>query len=211
MTPSVRAAIKNNNTGEIYQMMAESGDLGMITLEQDLKRLYMAEEDLAGERAGAREQQAALPADPEHVADGRLSGARGIHNGKMTYSWRRRKDAARPYSGLFVDGLDVKLAHLSVQRQAHRHRGTEVRDAGDQAPRSQAGGGGDGRSGRRQRRRSACPRRPPPEAAVGDGRGRQQCRSSRPDCQLSAQQVLADLQPRRALDLLPQFWRAISG
>ncbi len=41
MTPSVRAAIKNNNTGEIYQMMAESGDLGMVTLEQDLKRLYM--------------------------------------------------------------------------------------------------------------------------------------------------------------------------
>jgi len=38
----VRAAIKNNNTGEIYQMMAESGDLGMITLEQDLKRLYVA-------------------------------------------------------------------------------------------------------------------------------------------------------------------------
>ena len=41
MIPSVRAAIKNNNTGEIYQMMAESGDLGMTTLEQDLKRLYM--------------------------------------------------------------------------------------------------------------------------------------------------------------------------
>ncbi len=41
MIPSVRAAVKNNNTGEIYQMMAESGDLGMITLEQDLKRLYM--------------------------------------------------------------------------------------------------------------------------------------------------------------------------
>jgi len=41
MTPSVRAAIKNNNTGEIYQMMAEGGDLGMTTLEQDLKRLYM--------------------------------------------------------------------------------------------------------------------------------------------------------------------------
>lgn len=41
MIPSVRAAIKNNNTGEIYQMMAESGDLGMMTLEQDLKRLYM--------------------------------------------------------------------------------------------------------------------------------------------------------------------------
>ena len=42
MTPPVRAAIKNNNTGEIYQMMAESGDIGMITLEQDLKRLYMS-------------------------------------------------------------------------------------------------------------------------------------------------------------------------
>jgi twitching motility protein PilT len=41
MIPSVRAAIKNNNTGEIYQMMAESGDIGMITLEQDLKRLYV--------------------------------------------------------------------------------------------------------------------------------------------------------------------------
>jgi twitching motility protein PilT len=41
MIPSVRAAIKNNNTSEIYQMMAESADLGMITLEQDLKRLYL--------------------------------------------------------------------------------------------------------------------------------------------------------------------------
>ncbi len=41
-TPSVRAAIKNNNTSEIYQMMAESGEQGMITMEQDLKRLYLA-------------------------------------------------------------------------------------------------------------------------------------------------------------------------
>lgn len=40
MTPSVKAAIKNNNTGEIYQMMSEGGDLGMTTLEQDLKRMY---------------------------------------------------------------------------------------------------------------------------------------------------------------------------
>ncbi len=40
-TPSVRAAIKNNNTGEIYQMMSESGELGMNTMEQDLKRLYL--------------------------------------------------------------------------------------------------------------------------------------------------------------------------
>lgn len=41
-TPSVRAAIKNNNTSEIYQMMSESGEHGMITMEQDLKRLYLA-------------------------------------------------------------------------------------------------------------------------------------------------------------------------
>jgi twitching motility protein PilT len=40
-TPSVRAAIKNNNTSEVYQMMSESGELGMITMEQDLKRLYL--------------------------------------------------------------------------------------------------------------------------------------------------------------------------
>jgi twitching motility protein PilT len=40
MTPSVKAAIKNNNTGEIYQMMAEGIEQGMTTLEQDLKRLY---------------------------------------------------------------------------------------------------------------------------------------------------------------------------
>ncbi len=39
--PSVKAAIKNNNTSEIYQMMSESGDEGMTTLEQDLKRLYL--------------------------------------------------------------------------------------------------------------------------------------------------------------------------
>jgi twitching motility protein PilT len=41
-TPSVKAAIKNNNTSEIYQMMSESGEIGMITMEQDLKRLYLA-------------------------------------------------------------------------------------------------------------------------------------------------------------------------
>jgi twitching motility protein PilT len=40
-TPSVRAAIKNNNTSEIYQMISEGTDLGMITMEQDLNRLYM--------------------------------------------------------------------------------------------------------------------------------------------------------------------------
>jgi twitching motility protein PilT len=38
--PSVRAAIKNNNTGEIYQMISEGLEQGMITMEQDLKRLY---------------------------------------------------------------------------------------------------------------------------------------------------------------------------
>jgi twitching motility protein PilT len=39
-TSSVKAAIKNNNTSEIYQMLMEGGNTGMISLEQDLKRLY---------------------------------------------------------------------------------------------------------------------------------------------------------------------------
>lgn len=42
MNSSVKAAIKNENTGEIYQMMYEGGGLGMNTLEQDLKRLVDA-------------------------------------------------------------------------------------------------------------------------------------------------------------------------
>jgi twitching motility protein PilT len=40
-TPSVRAAIKNNNTSEIYQMMSEGSEQGMNTMEMDLKRLYL--------------------------------------------------------------------------------------------------------------------------------------------------------------------------
>jgi twitching motility protein PilT len=40
-TPSVRAAIKNNNIGEIYQMISENNEIGMVTLEQDLRRLYL--------------------------------------------------------------------------------------------------------------------------------------------------------------------------
>ncbi len=39
MDSSSRAAIKNGNTGEIYQMMWEGGQSGMCTLEQDLLRL----------------------------------------------------------------------------------------------------------------------------------------------------------------------------
>ena len=39
MTPSARAAIKNENTSEIYQMMWEGWNEGQITLEQDLFRL----------------------------------------------------------------------------------------------------------------------------------------------------------------------------
>ena len=41
MTPSIKAAIKNNNTSEIYMMINQGGAQGMITMEQDLKRLYM--------------------------------------------------------------------------------------------------------------------------------------------------------------------------
>ncbi len=40
MTPSINAAIKNNNTSEIYQMISEGGKYGMTTLEQDLRQLY---------------------------------------------------------------------------------------------------------------------------------------------------------------------------
>jgi len=39
MTPAARAAIKNDNTNEIYQMMWEGWNIGQITLEQDLYRL----------------------------------------------------------------------------------------------------------------------------------------------------------------------------
>jgi twitching motility protein PilT len=38
-TPSIKAAIRNNNTSEIYQMLMEGAAVGMNTLEQDLKRL----------------------------------------------------------------------------------------------------------------------------------------------------------------------------
>lgn len=41
MNGSVRAAIKNGNTGEIYQMIQESTEIGMNTMEQDLKRLFV--------------------------------------------------------------------------------------------------------------------------------------------------------------------------
>ena len=37
---SVRAAIRNNNTLEIYQMISERGHIGMTTMEQDLFQLY---------------------------------------------------------------------------------------------------------------------------------------------------------------------------
>jgi twitching motility protein PilT len=40
VTPSVKAAIKNNNTSEIYGMITQGGQQGMITMEQDLIRLY---------------------------------------------------------------------------------------------------------------------------------------------------------------------------
>ena len=41
VTSSVKAAIRNDNVNEIYQMLMEGGAKGMNTLEQDLKRLYV--------------------------------------------------------------------------------------------------------------------------------------------------------------------------
>lgn len=40
VTSSVQAAIRNDNVGEIYQMLMEGGSKGMNTMEQDLHRLY---------------------------------------------------------------------------------------------------------------------------------------------------------------------------
>lgn len=40
VTPSVKAAIKNNNTSEIYMMINQAGPQGMVTMEQDLLRLF---------------------------------------------------------------------------------------------------------------------------------------------------------------------------
>lgn len=40
VTPNVRAAIKNNNSDEIYMMINQAADIGMITMEHDLKMLY---------------------------------------------------------------------------------------------------------------------------------------------------------------------------
>jgi len=40
MVPSIRSAIKNNNVGELYQMITEGSKYGMSTMEQSLKRLY---------------------------------------------------------------------------------------------------------------------------------------------------------------------------
>ncbi|MFQ5822665.1 MAG: type IV pilus twitching motility protein PilT [bacterium] len=37
---SIRTAIRNNNTGEIYQIIHQSNEHGMNTMEQDLARLY---------------------------------------------------------------------------------------------------------------------------------------------------------------------------
>lgn len=39
-TPSIQAAIRNNNADEVYQMLAEGRRFGMSTMEQDLKVLF---------------------------------------------------------------------------------------------------------------------------------------------------------------------------
>ena len=52
VTPSVRAAIKNNNTSEIYMMINQGGPQGMVTMEQDLLRLCV-EKKISKENAVA--------------------------------------------------------------------------------------------------------------------------------------------------------------
>ena len=50
VTPSIKAAIKNNNTSEIYMMINQGAPQGMVTMEQDLLRLY-AEKKITRENA----------------------------------------------------------------------------------------------------------------------------------------------------------------
>ncbi len=38
--PSIKTAIRNNNIGEIYQIIHQSNDKGMMTMEQDLAKLH---------------------------------------------------------------------------------------------------------------------------------------------------------------------------
>ncbi|HKJ69963.1 MAG TPA: type IV pilus twitching motility protein PilT, partial [bacterium] len=52
-TPAVKAAIRNNNTGEIYQMIHEGSSQGMQTLEQELARLYKQEKIALEEAIGS--------------------------------------------------------------------------------------------------------------------------------------------------------------
>ncbi len=40
--PSIKNAIRNDNVGEIYQIMQQSNEQGMNTMEQDLARLYQS-------------------------------------------------------------------------------------------------------------------------------------------------------------------------
>jgi twitching motility protein PilT len=42
MTPNIQAAIKNNNSGEIYMMINQGAAQGMVTMEQDIKNLYVS-------------------------------------------------------------------------------------------------------------------------------------------------------------------------
>lgn len=42
-TPSVKTAIRNNHTDELYHLIHQSSHLGMITMEQDLLNLYISE------------------------------------------------------------------------------------------------------------------------------------------------------------------------
>ena len=48
-TSSVKAAIRNNNTSEIYQMINEGSEEGMITMEQELLRLFKERKISQGE------------------------------------------------------------------------------------------------------------------------------------------------------------------
>ena len=212
MTPSVRAAIKNNNTGEIYQMMAESADLGMTTLEQDLKRLYMQKQDLAGKCHGYGEQQAAVPADHECCSVGIERQSEIEQNADMIHiittensPMAQMKGRSKTVLGLFVDGLDVKLAHLTVKGKRIIVKELKSATLVDQA--AGAEGRGDG-----CRRRWAIPRiafSSLREAATEDVAVESASEDNNAVllgllAQYPREQVFPDLQPGGTGDLLPR-------
>jgi hypothetical protein len=119
------------------------------------------------------------------------------------------KGRGKTVLGLFVDGLDVKLAHLSVQRKhiviEELKTATLVTKLHDRKLVEEG-------AGSVQEGSDAFRFRPPPADVGGDGNGsRQQRRSARPDRRLSAAKYSLTYSlpsPRSTITLLESDFRA---